>query len=120
MLEDTSRYNRVDASTYASIESAIICNLDEERLKRFPYTFSHFSVHGEAFEWLRNFLETYKKVPTISEIELTYPTIDVTTVGLTWDYVVEIFKKQVIWRSAENCIKSAVSQLQTDPLHSMN
>tara|TARA_R100001082_G_scaffold58323_1_gene32321 strand:- start:278 stop:1585 length:1308 start_codon:yes stop_codon:yes gene_type:complete len=115
MLEDTSRYNRVDASTYASIESAIICNLDEERLKRFPYAFSHFSVHGEAFEWLRKFLETYKKVPTISEIELTYPTIDITTVGLTWDYVVEIFKKQVIWRSAENCIKSAVSQLQTDP-----
>ena len=41
MLEDKSRYEEIDVSTYPQIESAILCNLDSEKLDAFPYMPQH-------------------------------------------------------------------------------
>ena len=115
MIEDRSRYESVDSYTYAEIESAIICNLDEERLNRFPYSYKHFSVHGEAFDWIKAYVQNYKMFPTIVEIERSYPTIDTATVGLTWDYTFDIFKKQVLYRAIEQAVVLQFKSMRNNP-----
>ena len=115
MLEDRSRYEQVDSSTYAEIESAIICNATEERLNAFPYTAQHFSVHGEAFNWLKNFVDTYKKFPTLIEIEVSYPTIDTKMAGITWEHTLDIFKKQVLYRYIEGAVSNKIKVIRAYP-----
>ena len=115
MLEDRSRYEQVDSSTYAEIESAIICNATEERLNAFPYTAQHFSVHGEAFNWLKNFVDTYKKFPTLIEIEVSYPTVDTNMIGMTWEHTLDIFKKQVLYRHIEGAVSNKIKVIRNDP-----
>ena len=115
MLDDKSRYDEIDVSTYAQIESAILCNLDSDKLDNFPYTDTHFSTHGEAFQWLKAYVDKYKKFPTLYEIGETYPSIDTSTVGFTWDYLVDIFRKQVLYRRVESIMAAQIKKMRMDP-----
>lgn len=114
-MQEYSRLDEMNSQMYPKVESAILCNLDIEKLNEFPYTASHFSAHGDALNWVKDFVNKYKKMPTVGELTDAFPNVDADMKGYSWDFVQDIFKKQVIYRKVDEVINSFGTSLRRDP-----
>ena len=114
-MQDQSRLDEINSQMYPTIESAILCNLDIDKLNAFPYVSTHFSAHGEALNWVRDYVNKYKKMPTINELTTAFPNVDAGTQGYSWQFLEDLFKGQVIYRKVDEVINSFGSALRKDP-----
>ena len=112
----TEQYRKeLQAPNYPRVESAILCNLTTERLNAFSYGATHFSTHGDALTWVREYADKYHKIPTIQEMYDVFPTIETNTTGFDWDYIEDLFRNQLLYRTVREIIDRSGGALLTDP-----
>ena len=112
----TEQYRKeLQAPNCPRVESAILCNLTTERLNAFSYGATHFSTHGDALTWVREYADKYHKIPTIQEMYDVFPTIETNTTGFDWDYIEDLFRNQLLYRTVREIIDRSGGALLTEP-----
>ena len=93
--------------SFEYIESGVLFNLvDPIYFKNFRYTGKDFAKHGEVHTFIINYVDQYKETPSISTLAENYPTLDTSAQTLNYDYAVDQFKDQVVYRKIVNAIQS--------------
>ena len=86
-------------SNFEFTESGLIFSIkDRETMRKFKYTAEDFSSHGEAFKWLKKYVDTEGKFPSIDMIRTVQPTLDSSASDAGFKYCYDEFKEQVQWR----------------------
>ena len=108
--------------SFGFIESGIVFGLqDFSRLNNFQYRAKDFSVHGGAFAFVLDYVDQYNKFPPSVLLmekfqdKLGAPGLEQAAVGIDFDYLVKVFRKQVLYRNAVEAIKESKDLLKEDP-----
>jgi replicative DNA helicase len=102
--------------SFEYIESGVLFNLvDPINFKNFRYTGKDFAKHGEVHTFIINYVDQYKETPSISTLSENYPTLDTSAQTLNYDYAVDQFKDQVVYRKIVNSIQSQKELLKDNP-----
>ena len=109
-------YSEVVMQSFEYIESGVLFNLvDPINFKNFRYTGKDFAKHGEVHTFIINYVDQYKETPSISTLAENYPTLDTSAQTLNYDYAVDQFKDQVVYRKIVNAIQSQKELLKDNP-----
>lgn len=102
--------------SYNWIESGIIFGLGSiEAIKKVKFGKKHFSIHGEAFEFVVDYNTQYNSFPTTSALIEKFPELDKEAKDSNFDYCLDVFRKQVIYRQAVQSIKNQERNLAENP-----
>jgi len=86
--------------SYEFIESGLIFNLlDEITQRKFKYMPNDFAKHGDAFQFITNYYDKYRAYPEPQILCENYPALDESASTLKFDYALDTFKNQVLFRN---------------------
>ena len=102
--------------SFEYIESGVLFNLtDSTNFKNFRYTGKDFAKHGEVLSFIIDYVDQYKETPSTATLSENYPTLDDSAQMLNFDYAVDQFKDQVIYRKIVGSIQSQKELLKENP-----
>ena len=102
--------------SYEYIESAIIFNLNsKENLKAFKYSERDFNIHGPAYAFINNYWDTTGTLPTQSLLTENFPSLDISSIGVDFNYALNNFGKLYLTKKAVNAGRKVRSEIQDDP-----
>ena len=77
---------------YSFIESALVLNLETRQdLNKIPFRPSHFSLHGDTFQFILEYLDEYEDLPKQELLLEKFPDLDKDSVGTNLDYSINEF-----------------------------
>ena len=98
------------------IESGIIFGLTEKsRIREFKHTARQFATHGDALSFVHQYFDDYGESPTSSVLQENFPTLDSSAKTLTFDYVTDVFQKQLLYRQVVGVFQENKELLQENP-----
>jgi len=101
---------------YDYIESGLILGLTEKKnFHRFKYTSQDFAQHGDAYKFVTKYLDNYGELPSTNTICENYPTLDDAAKNLTFDYALDTFKDQVLFRQVVGSFQKNKAMLLEKP-----
>ena len=101
---------------YDYIESGLILGLtDKKNFGKFKYTSQDFAQHGDAYKFVTKYLDSYGELPNCSTICENYPTLDDSAKNLTFDYALDTFKDQVLFRQVVGSFQKNKAMLMEKP-----
>ena len=102
--------------SFEYIESGVLFNLtDPMNFKNFRYTGKDFAKHGEVLSFIIDYVDQYKETPSTATLSENYPTLDDSAQMLNFDYAVDQFKDQVVYRKIVGSIQSQKELLKENP-----
>jgi len=107
--------------SFEYIESGVLFNLtDPANFKNFRYTGKDFAKHGEVHTFIINYVDQYKETPSVATLVENYPTLDPSAQTLNYDYAVDQFKDQVVYRKIVSSIQSQKELLKDNPTKALS
>ena len=101
---------------YDYIESGLILGLTEKKnFNKFKYTSQDFAQHGDAFKFVNKYLDSYGELPSTNTICENYPTLDDAAQNLTFEYALDTFKDQVLFRQVVGSFQKNKAMLLEKP-----
>ena len=98
------------------IESGIIFGLhDTKALKQFRYVDRDFTTHGDAYNFVLKYFDDYGESPSVAVLSENFPTLDTTAQTLQFDYALDSFKNQVLYRKVVGVFQTNKETLQFNP-----
>ena len=98
------------------IESGIIFGLtDKKRIREFKHTARQFATHGDALSFVHQYFDDYAEPPTSAVLQENFPTLDTSAKTLTFDYVTDVFQKQLLYRQVVGVFQDNKELLQENP-----
>ena len=102
--------------SYEFIESGLIFNLlDEVTQRKFKYTPNDFAKHGDAFRFITNYYDKYREYPEVETLCENYPALDIAGKTLKFEYALDTFKKQVLFRNIVGTLNANRDTLTDNP-----
>ena len=102
--------------SFEYIESGVLFNLtDPINFKNFRYTGKDFAKHGDVLTFIIDYVDQYKETPSAATLSENYPTLDDSAQMLNFDYAVDQFKDQVVYRKIVGSIQSQKELLKENP-----
>ena len=94
-------------NTFGFIESGIILNTRKSSdLEKHNFKSEDFFIHKNAYDFLIEFFDKYKKFPEIETLYEQFPNIDRGANGEDLDYCIDTFRDQTLTRKTINIIKN--------------
>ena len=107
--------------SFEYIESGVLFNLtDPVNFKNFRYTAKDFAKHGDIHTFIVNYVDQYKEPPSAATLMENYPTLDPSAQTLNYDYAVDEFKDQVVYRKVVTTIQSEKELLKDNPTKALS
>jgi len=101
---------------YSFIESALVLNLETRQdLNKIPFRPSHFSLHGDTFQFILEYLDEYEDLPKQELLLEKFPDLDKDSVGTNLDYSINEFRNQILFREARDVIRNNQGVIETEP-----
>ena len=98
------------------IESGIIFGLtDKVKLREFKHTARQFATHGDALSFVHHYFDNYGEPPSSAVLQENFPTLDTSAQTLTFDYVTDVFQKQLLYRQVVGVFQENKELLQENP-----
>ena len=102
--------------SFEYIESALIFGLDDKKtLNSFKHVEKDFAKHGDAYNFIISYFDTYGELPTPEVLCENFPTLDKTAQSVNFDYATNIFKDQVLQRQIVKTIQSQKELVKENP-----
>ena len=103
------------------IESGIIFSLDNKTaLGKFKYTTSDFQKHGDAFKFVTKHFDTYGEFPSADTLCENYPTLDPSAQSLNFDYALDVFQKQILFRQIVGAFQTNKELISVEPKQALS
>ena len=107
--------------SFEYIESGVLFNLtDPVNFKNFRYTGKDFAKHGEVLSFIVDYVDQYRETPSAATLVENYPTLDPSAQTLNYDYAVDEFKNQVVYRKIISSIQSQKELLKDNPTKALS
>ena len=98
------------------IESGIVFGLqDIKGIRKFRYIDRDFATHGDAYNFVLKYFDEYGESPSASVLTENFPTLDPSSQSLQFDYALESFKNQVLYRKVVGVFQTNKDVLQVNP-----
>ena len=98
------------------IESAVIFSLCESsNYKHFTHSPKDFAEHGETFKFIQDHIDTYKDFPKPELLIEKFDTLKPDAQSVNFNYALDEFSKQVMFRNIVNTINSNQAILDENP-----
>ena len=98
------------------IESGVVFGLDTGKaLRQFRYSTKDFAIHGGAYDFVLRYFDNYGEFPTPEVLQENFPTLDPAAQTLQFDYTLDSFKRQVLYRQIVGVFQENKPLLQDDP-----
>ena len=102
--------------SFEFIESGVVFGLDNGKaLRQFRYSTKDFAIHGGAYDFLLRYFDNYGEFPTPEVLQENYPTLDPSAQTLQFEYTLDSFKRQVLYRQIVGVFQENKTLLQDDP-----
>ena len=102
------------------VESGIIFGLtDRLAFRKFKYSGKDFAKHGDAFKFVTTHYDTYGEVPTPDTLCENFPTLNPSAQNLNFDYAIDTFQNQVLFRQVIDVFQSNKELLSENPKHAL-
>ena len=112
----------VSELSYGYVESGIIFNtltLEDFR-KHISVKPDDFAVHQDAYEFLVDFLDTYKKAPTPETLKSKFEDLSPDSIGENLEFCLETFKNHCLIRKTLKCITDSTKNIRENPKESIS
>jgi replicative DNA helicase len=107
--------------SFEYIESGVLFSLtDPVNFKNFRYTGKDFAKHGEVLSFIVDYVDQYRETPSAATLVENYPTLDPSAQTLNYDYAVDEFKNQVVYRKIVSSIQSQKELLKDNPTKALS
>jgi len=101
---------------YGLVESGIVFGLkDRADFEKLKYPTKLFALHGAVIDFVENHLEEYKEPPSLGLLMTQFPDLIEDGKDLNFDYCLDEFEKQVVYREVVKIIKANQGTLREDP-----
>jgi len=98
------------------IESGIVFGIqDIKGIRKFRYIDKDFATHGDAYNFVLKYFDDYGEPPSVSALTENFPTLDPTAQTLQFDYALDSFKNQVLYRKVVRVFQTNKETLQLNP-----
>ena len=102
------------------VESGIIFGLtDRLAFRKFKYSGKDFAKHGDAYKFVTTHYDTYGEVPTPETLCENFPTLNPSAQNLNFDYAIDTFQNQVLFRQVIDVFQSNKELLSENPKHAL-
>ena len=107
--------------SYEFIESGLIFNLlDEVTQRKFKYSPNDFAKHGDAFRFITNYFDKYREYPESQILCENYPALDEAAKTLKFEYALDTFKNQVLFRNIVGTLNASRDLLTEKPKQALS
>ena len=107
--------------SFEYIESALILNLDNKtNLRSFKHTQKDFARHGDAYSFVINHFDKYGEFPSTDTLCENFPLLDKTANSVNFDYAVENFKEQVLYRTIVKTVQAQKEKIKENPKEALS
>ena len=107
--------------SFEYIESALVLNLDNKtNLRSFKHTHKDFARHGDAYSFVINHFDTYGEFPSTDVLCENFPTLDKDANSVNFDYAVETFKEQVLYRTIVKTVQAQKEKIKENPKEALS
>ena len=101
---------------YALIESGIVFGLkDRSAFERLKYSPRSFALFGACVSFAESYLDEYDEPPAPELLKTQFPDLLAEGQSLNYDYCLDEFEKQIVYRQVVSIIKSKQTSLKDDP-----
>ena len=98
------------------IESGVIFSLcDSGNFKNFTYSPKDFAEHGETYKFIQQYIDEYSDFPTPEILLEKFDTLKSEAQSVNFNYVLNEFGKQVMFRNIVNAFNSNQLMLEDNP-----
>ena len=102
--------------SFEFIESGVVFGLDSGKaLRQFRYSTRDFAVHGDAYDFVLRHFDNYGEFASPETLQENFPTLDPSAQTLQFDYTLDSFKRQVLYRQIVGVFQENKPLLQDDP-----
>ena len=102
--------------SFEYIESALIFGLDNKiNLRAFKHGEKDFVKHGEAYRFILKHFDDYGEFPSSDVLCNNFPTLDVTSQSVNFEYAMEVFKDHVMQRQIVRNVQSVRDLVKDNP-----
>lgn len=102
--------------SFSFIESGLVLNTNSvEDLQDNPVNPQHFAIHGDAYEFVLDYLDEFGSFANSKVIIDKFPDLESDAIGADLVYCVKEFKKQVLTRNAIDTIRGQQNLMRDDP-----
>ena len=102
------------------VESGIVFGLtDRLAFRKFKYSSKDFAKHGDAYKFVTTHYDTYGEVPTSDTLCENFPTLNPSAQNLNFDYALDTFQNQVLFRQVVDVFQSNKELLSENPKHAL-
>ncbi len=107
--------------SYDYIESGLIFGLNDiKTLQQFKYQAEDFKTHGDAYRFLVQYFDKYAEFPKPETLVDNYPALDASAQMLHFDYAIDTFKKQILFRRIVNTFNINKELIQEEPKRALS
>ena len=98
------------------IESAVIFSLcDSGNFKNFTHSPKDFAEHGETYKFIQEYIDEYTEFPTPEILLEKFDTLKPDSQSVNFNYALNEFSKQVMFRNIVNAFNSNQMMLEDNP-----
>ena len=98
------------------IESAVIFSLcDSGNFKSFTHSPKDFAEHGETYKFIQEYIDEYTEFPTAEILLEKFDTLKPDAQSINFNYALDEFSKQVMFRNIVNAFNSNQMMLEDNP-----
>jgi len=98
------------------IESAVIFSLcDSSNFKSFTHSPKDFAEHGETYKFIQEYIDEYTEFPTPEILLEKFDTLKPDAQSINFNYALDEFSKQVMFRNIVNAFNSNQMMLEDNP-----
>lgn len=98
------------------IESGVIFSLcDSGNFKNFTYSPKDFAEHGDTYKFIQEYIDEYSDFPSVEVLLEKFSTLKPDAQSINFNYALDEFSKQVMFRNIVNAFNSNQTTLEDNP-----